>query len=362
MFTSGKLKLENDVLRQELAALKTQYQNEVDALEGQLKMSSLEVTAVKDKCDLGTELMLSSLKGGAMLEAIRTGMATSAESLEQENHELKLLDDMFNQTHQALARLESRSEKIGSQASSSMEAVTVLDDTANSIGHLVSAIQEISDQTNLLALNAAIEAARAGEAGRGFAVVADEVRTLAGKAHDASKQIDKLVNQVITQVSSIKNTIDENHVCAEEISTSSAQIGSIVNEVILKSEHMQDVIYVASTRAFLDTVKLDHAVWKSDIYNNLEKKAFKENVNTHTECRLGKWYQKGGGVQYKNLRGYSLLEEPHRLVHEYGRDAMQSGNDNDIGKIIRSVHAMEDASTKVVYQLDGLMDEIVSSN
>ncbi|UGA54039.1 methyl-accepting chemotaxis protein [Vibrio sp. VB16] len=361
MFISRKLKLENDVLRQELASLKTQYQDEVESLQKQLKTSSLEVTVAKGKCDLGTELMLSSLKGGAMLEAIRAGMATSAESLEQENHELTLLDDMFSQTHQALARLENRSEKISSQASSSMEAVTVLDDTANSIGHLVSAIQEISDQTNLLALNAAIEAARAGEAGRGFAVVADEVRTLAGKAHDASKQIDKLVNQVLTQVGSIKNTIDENHVCAEEVSASSAQIGSIVNEVILKSEHMQDVIHVASTRAFLDTVKLDHAVWKSNIYSHLEKKAFNETVNTHTECRLGKWYYNGGGVQYKNLRSYSLLEEPHRLVHEHGREAMQSGNKTNIGKIISSVHAMEDASTQVVYQLDGLMDEIINS-
>ncbi|WP_373416772.1 methyl-accepting chemotaxis protein [Vibrio parahaemolyticus] len=132
---------------------------------------------------------------------------------------------MFKQTHQALARLDDRAVKISSQATQSIESVQILDNTATSISHLVSTIQEISDQTNLLALNAAIEAARAGEAGRGFAVVADEVRNLAGKASEASEQIDSLVNQVLTQVSSIKSAIDENQICAEEVSASSAPFG-----------------------------------------------------------------------------------------------------------------------------------------
>lgn len=361
MFTSKKQKQENEKLKQEIEELKKRHQSELNALRANLDDSLQESESAKNSCDLGTQLMLSSLKGGAMLEAIRTGLASSAESLDKEHHELKRLDEMFSQTHQALTRLEDRSEKINTQANSSMAAVTVLDDTANSISHLVSSIQEISDQTNLLALNAAIEAARAGEAGRGFAVVADEVRTLAGKARDASEQIDKLVNQVLVQVGSIKQTIGDNHVCAEEVSASSAQIGSIVNEVIVKSEHMQDVIHVASTRAFLDTVKLDHAVWKNNIYTLLEKRTFNESVNSDRECRLGNWYFKGEGTQYKHLRCYSMIEEPHRSVHEFGKEAMQSGMNQNVGKIISSVHSMEDASTKVVFQLDGLMSEIINA-
>ncbi|WED24781.1 methyl-accepting chemotaxis protein [Vibrio sp. JC009] len=360
MFISKKLRDENELLKRELAELKSQYESEVSQLSEQLGQKSDQADQAQTQCDLGTELMLSSLKGGVMLEAIRSGMAVSAQSLADENEELKKLDEMFGQTHQALANLETRADKISSQATDSMEAVTTLDNTANSISQLVSAIQEISDQTNLLALNAAIEAARAGEAGRGFAVVADEVRNLASKAHDASTQIDTLVNQVLGQVSSIKTAIEDNHSSAEEVSASSAQIGTIVNEVIVKSEHMQEVIRVASTRAFLDTVKLDHAVWKNRVYKHLEQKAFSEKVNSHAECRLGQWYYHGDGKAFSHLRSYMALEAPHKGVHEGGRNAMASGLHGDFNSLISSVNSMEKSSEEVVHRLESLMDEIIA--
>ena len=360
IFPSAKLKQENAQLKEELAKLRAEYDAELSAMKSALKSKESDVHEVQQQCDMGTELMLSHLKGSSMLEAIRNGMVVSAESLANENEELKLLDDMFGQTHQALAGLETRADNISSQATSSLDAVNELDRTANSINDLVSTIQEISDQTNLLALNAAIEAARAGEAGRGFAVVADEVRSLAGKARDASTQIESLVNQVLEQVSSIKETVDNNYHSSEEVSASSAQIGSIVNEVITKSEHMQEVIRVASTRAFLDTVKLDHAVWKNNIYQQLEERSFGQYVNDHKECRLGKWYYQGEGkLQYSGLRSFASLEAPHKQVHDFGREAMKFGQQHECQQVISAVNSMESASDNVVRHLDGLMDEII---
>jgi uncharacterized phage infection (PIP) family protein YhgE len=361
MFGLGKVKAENEALKEELVALNKQHQSDIEDLRRQLGEANNRLETAQSDHGSSDDLMSSSLKGGSMIQAIRDEMVESAQSMAHENQELKQLDEMFKQTHQALSRLDNRAIKISSQASQSIESVQILDNTATSISHLVSTIQEISDQTNLLALNAAIEAARAGEAGRGFAVVADEVRNLAGKASEASEQIDSLVNQVLTQVNAIKASIDENQICAEEVSTSSAQIGSIVNEVVVKSEHMQQVIHIASTRAFLDTVKLDHAIWKNNIYRLLQKGAFGETINSHSECRLGQWYYRGDGKAYSGLRSYALLEEPHKNVHDNGREAMNQAKSGNMPAMVASINSMEEASEQVVKQIDRLMDEIVAS-
>ncbi|MDV7104654.1 CZB domain-containing protein [Vibrio sp. TH_r3] len=95
-----------------------------------------------------------------------------------------------------------------------------------------------------------------------------------------------------------------------------------------------------------------------------ENDALKQELATlkaHGECRLGQWYTKADGNGFQNLISYPMIEEPHRLVHEYGRKAMQSGLNKNADDIINSVHAMEEASTRVVYQLDVLMEEIINA-
>ena len=126
-------------------------------------------------------------------------------------------------------------ESIGNmrhQALGLKDEMTVLGQQAESIGQILGVISDIADQTNLLALNAAIEAARAGEAGRGFAVVADEVRKLAEKTMTATKQVGDAIHEI--QSGTRKNVDNVDHVVQVVVSTTelAGKSGEALHEIV----------------------------------------------------------------------------------------------------------------------------------
>lgn len=98
---------------------------------------------------------------------------------------------------------------LNTQMVSMSERISGLSSTADNINKFVSTITSISDQTNLLALNAAIEAARAGDAGRGFSVVADEVRALATETNKSATEVSELVNDIIQSTAKAVSGVNE---------------------------------------------------------------------------------------------------------------------------------------------------------
>ena len=126
-------------------------------------------------------------------------------------------------------------ESIGNmrhQALGLKDEMTVLGQQAESIGQILGVISDIADQTNLLALNAAIEAARAGEAGRGFAVVADEVRKLAEKTMTATKQVGDAIHEI--QSGTRKNVDNVDQVVQVVVSTTelAGKSGEALHEIV----------------------------------------------------------------------------------------------------------------------------------
>ena len=127
-------------------------------------------------------------------------------------------------------------DRVNAVSSNLKEAMAALGDQTQAIGRVMSVISDIADQTNLLALNAAIEAARAGEAGRGFAVVADEVRKLAEKTMTATKEVGQAVVSIQQSVAGNIQNVDKAAVAVSEATGLAGKSGDVLREILELAE------------------------------------------------------------------------------------------------------------------------------
>lgn len=259
------------------------------------------------------------------------------------------------------ALLQTQEELVGN-ITENYGSVSQLNESVGSISQVINLIKDISDQTNLLALNAAIEAARAGEHGRGFAVVADEVRKLAERTQKATQE-------VAMSVQSLKQNaveIYERSSTMESISSVSSEKLERFRETLLDLGSRTGEIHNDSTNVlysvFMVLVKLDHLLFKSKGYKSVFNLKVEDEFVDHHHCRLGKWAEGGKGAEiFGSTASFRKLEAPHKSVHDNILGAIKCVTLNSCAEESENIRKYfanaETASQEVIQTLGAMLNE-----
>ena len=215
--------------------------NELKNVSHEVRDSS--VTSEQISRDTNKQTSQQQLEISSVVTATNEMSATSHEvaRLAQSSADgAKQAQDIINRSQSALSAAVDGVRELSNDMSNASESISQVAARSEDITRIIDVIKAIAEQTNLLALNAAIEAARAGEQGRGFAVVADEVRSLASKTQNSTDEINTMIQSLQQEVSKAVTIIDNSSAKAEESVNQTHQAFTALGEVVATTNSIND--------------------------------------------------------------------------------------------------------------------------
>lgn len=412
----------NDEIGEMLQSMKM-LQARFKTVIGQISESSLQLASASEQLSrMGNDTLGRMHEQHAQTDQVATAMNEMAATVQEVARNTAQTADA---AHVASDEANAGSQTVTSTTQAVTDLSTAIEDSgvvihrlqeySKNIGRIIEVITAIAEQTNLLALNAAIEAARAGEAGRGFAVVADEVRGLAQKTQTATQEISGTLNELTGGVSDAVVAMDNaNHNTRQviaradetrdalsriidgigtitnmttQVATATEQQSSVAEEMNQNITHISQLTEMTTQGAEeiahagthlssmaaefqkllgnfdigggstfdFESAKSAHLAWKGRVRAYLdgdESVLSPKQAVSHHDCVLGKWYDSEGLKKYGDIPEMKAIEEPHAELHRVIKAIIAAKEAGNMQEAERKFNDIDALSKRIVHLLN----------